>query len=121
MTDEDIVREPGEMTPDEQLAEWVKGNSIHNNNRWYSVVDDDGKVVERRKMEGGECCPDFSCCMPSLQWTEDARRVFADADEKTRMSMLFNGLGMLINTQQTSDSGGVYLAGSIALDNETKH
>jgi len=31
------------MKKEEQLTEWVKGNSIHNK-------------------EQDECCPDFSCC-----------------------------------------------------------
>lgn len=54
------------MTPEEQVDEWVKGNSIHNNDRTYNVVDKEGNVIATKKMVGGECCPDFSCCEPSL-------------------------------------------------------
>ena len=43
------------MTSDEQLAEWVKGNSIHNQDR-------------------DECCPDFSCCDNELLAPEDERK-----------------------------------------------
>lgn len=36
------------MTPDEQLDMWLEGKSVHNPTT-------------------NECCPDFSCCVPSLQ------------------------------------------------------
>jgi len=38
------------MKPNEQLAKWVNGESIHNKER-------------------DECCPDFSCCNYA-QWLE---------------------------------------------------
>lgn len=51
------------MTSDEQLQEWLKGNSIHNDTR-------------------NECCPDFSCCKPELLASEDERNQFVEAHKK---------------------------------------
>lgn len=87
---------PGEMRPEEQVDEWVKGNSIHNNNRWYSVVDDSGKITERLKMKDGECCPDFSCCSPHLLWDEQTRKLFKNADHGIRMKMMGGAVQALI-------------------------
>ena len=57
-----------------QLAEWVKGNPIHNDER-------------------DECCPDFSCCEPELLAPKKTREAFQRADENGRMSMLMGFLG----------------------------
>lgn len=47
-----------------------------------------------------ECCPDFSCCTPSLLMTVAARQRFLEAhlsgDDKTRSSMLLMCLGELL-------------------------
>lgn len=67
------------MTPDEQLAEWVKGNSIHNPTR-------------------DECCPDFSCCKPALKWDEKERRVFAE-NKAVRNDMLAYSLATLLKSE----------------------
>ena len=60
------------ITSDEQLAWWVAGKLVHN--------------------EGGECCPDFSCCQPDLLASVKERKAFQrahqNADEETRMAML---------------------------------
>lgn len=50
------------MTREAQLALWVDGESVHNG---------------ASEMEG-ECCPDFSCCLPSVGWTIEKRREFAE-------------------------------------------
>ena len=71
------------MTPDEQLELWLKGESIHNHERWYDVVDDKGIIVSRKRMEGGECCPDFSCCNGGIMVDKEIREVFVAAS-KTR-------------------------------------
>lgn len=42
------------MTPNEQLELWVRGKSVHNDER-------------------DECCPDFSCCSPELLAPEHER------------------------------------------------
>lgn len=78
------------MTSDEQLAAWLKGESIHNTDR-------------------DECCPDFSCCCPELLADEAVRRAFVNGDEKLRWSMLGIFLSKMIE-QATSDKN-VYLAG----------
>lgn len=66
------------MKPEDQLKLWVKGESVHNDER-------------------GECCPDFSCCKPYLLAPEHERKAFLEAsqkgDNKTTTSMLFEFLG----------------------------
>lgn len=62
------------MKVEEQLEEWVKGNSIHNEER-------------------DECCPDFSCCKPDLLADEETRKAFCRADAETRVSILGMFLG----------------------------
>ena len=60
----------------EQLEEWIKGNSIHNKfDRIMAVVNDDGDIVSFYKLEGGECCPDFSCCQKD-GWPIEKRKKF---------------------------------------------
>lgn len=78
------------MTPDKQLEEWVKGNSLCPNDR-------------------GECCPDFSCCTPSLLADEDARIAFSNASDEERMSFFGMFLGAAINKMATGKN--VYIAG----------
>lgn len=52
-----------EAASKQQLAEWVKGNNIHNeHDRVVSVVDENDIVVGYHLLKGPECCPDFSCC-----------------------------------------------------------
>lgn len=46
-----------------QLEEWVKGNSIHNS------MDE-------------ECCPDFSCCSPELLQPLEIRKTFKEVCKK---------------------------------------
>ncbi len=64
------------MTPAEQIARWVAGEPRCPNDR-------------------GECCPDFSCCRPSLLWPEAARRAFAAAAQPEREHMLLGSLAAL--------------------------
>lgn len=66
------------MTVDEQLNEWVKGNSIHNDTR-------------------DECCPDFSCCDKNIDTPLDVRHKFSGAGEKVRMKMLSMFLGGMLS------------------------
>ena len=73
------------MAPDEQLALWVDGKAVHNG--------------ATRKQ--GECCPDFSCCMPGMMWPEDRRKAFAAADDETRERMLLGGLSGLMDYTET--------------------
>lgn len=72
------------ITQQQQLEQWVIGNSVH---RYDGTLD-------------GQCCPDFSCCMPELKASDEARAEFARAvrehEVDTREGMLgvFRGLMM---------------------------
>lgn len=61
------------MTPDEQVIKWIAGESIHNKER-------------------NECCPDFSCCEPTLLAALCERKEFKDAldtgNDYKKMEML---------------------------------
>jgi len=78
------------MKPKKQLELWVKGESVHNDER-------------------GECCPDFSCCKPYLLAPKHERKAFLEADQKgdskTTTSMLYEFLG------RSFASPDVYVAG----------
>jgi len=77
------------MTVDEQLAEWLKGNPIHNDDR-------------------DECCPDFSCCEPLLLADQRTRQAFVDADWDTRYKMLMMFLS--VGCSQMAESSKIYIA-----------
>ncbi len=80
------------MKPEEQIAEWVKGNPIHN-------------------QETDECCPDFSCCTGKIA-PKAVRERFAKAyyekDEETQNEMLMMFLGNALSDLEVN----VYIAGS---------
>jgi len=80
-----------EMTPDEQLAEWVKGNSIHNDTT-------------------GECCPDFSCCQPKLGIPIEQRLLFQRSGQRVRYEMLGMFLGAAIAGLTEGKEMKVYIA-----------
>ena len=67
------------MTHLEQLEAWQRGVAIH------------------QVSNGGQCCPDFSCCRPELLAPQDVRDVFVEAykqgheDGTTRVLMTFLG------------------------------
>jgi hypothetical protein len=61
------------MTPDEQLALWVEGESFHNGDP---------------KDPQSECCPDFSCCKPELLQPVEVRRAFVAASDRERHKFL---------------------------------
>ena len=50
------------MTDDEQISDWVAGNSRHNPDK-------------------DECCPDFSCCQTHYKAPLDERILFRDRPE----------------------------------------
>lgn len=68
------------MTNREQLDRWVAGESVHNG----------------ATPEVGECCPDFSCCIPDTNTPQEAKEAFRDAflsgDEKKAMGFLMGFL-----------------------------
>jgi len=75
------------MKPSEQLQRWVDGDPVHNNEHPAGI-------------EGGECCPDFSCCKPELLAPPEVRQAFKKAhdegDDATVRQMLAGFLGALI-------------------------
>ena len=77
------------MKTDEQLNEWVKGNSVHD-------------------AERDECCPNFSCCQKHYKAPQEERILFRDRPE-LREKMLIGFLGAAL-----AESGkDVHVAGSI--------
>lgn len=80
------------MTSDEQLAGWLAGEPSCPN-------------------DAGECCPDFSCCQPSLLADETVRRRFKEATDEERHAMLFGFLGAAMALMTDGD---VYVAGDPA-------
>lgn len=77
-----------------QLNEWVAGRS------WHNPFAPGGTEPDP---QGGECCPDFSCCGSPIA-PEATRIAFAKADDELRSSMLFSFLGNLVGKN-------VYVAG----------
>lgn len=99
-----------------QLDEWVKGNSVHNNISPISgVVDSDNNIVGYFQCEGGECCPDFSCCSGD-GWPIDKRKKFVElhrmGNEEACHAMLFGSLSALVN-EIPLETDKVYIAGQI--------
>lgn len=82
------------MTCEEQLAEWVKGNPIHNTGR-------------------DECCPDFSCCQPELLAPLEVREKFAKADDEARMGFLMHFMGAAVSkaSELSATKPKVYISG----------
>lgn len=80
------------MTPNEQLAKWVEGESIHNKER-------------------DECCPDFSCCQPGLLVPKRLRVAFLEGDEEERMKMLGGFLGQVMSKATENKGKKVYIGG----------
>lgn len=66
------------MNAKEQLALWVKGESVHNDEAYYRVEYEDGTTSELIPIKGGECCPDLSCCGAPLADLAD-REAFVEA------------------------------------------
>lgn len=78
------------MTSDEQLNEWVNGNSIHNHER-------------------DECCPDFSCCQSHYMASEAEKALFRDRPD-LRHEMLMGFLSAAINARVDAS---IHVAGSV--------
>jgi len=83
------------ITLEEQLRRWVAGDSVHRlgqqthanlrrvGSRWRCA--DCGTTGDLAALRAaicptpeGECCPDFSCCRPSLAIPLDERAAIAD-------------------------------------------
>lgn len=78
------------MTCNEQLVAWVRGRSLHNEDR-------------------DECCPDFSCCRPELLAPLGERERFLAADDDGRHGMLIVFLGRALARLPGEET--VYVAG----------
>ncbi len=88
-----MVRLVGEvMTPDEQLAGWLEGNSSCPNDR-------------------GECCPDFSCCQSDLLVDKQTRQAFINGDDEVRLSMCGMFLGQAFAKATELKDVKIYIAG----------
>ena len=105
------------MTVDEQLNAWVNGESLHNHDKVIDVVDENDQVLYTEKVYGGECCPDFSCCEPHLQWPKELRQKFKDATEEVRGEMLMMSLQQMIqsNVKPGTDTPTVHVVGDVAI------
>ena len=70
------------MKPTEQVNLWVKGHSMHN-----PVTED--------------CCPDFSCCIPSIETPLETKLQYQEAlendDEPAMRRLLFSFVTELLN------------------------
>ncbi len=98
-----------------QIEEWVKGNSIHNPlSSICAVVDNDGNIVGYIDFnEGGECCPDFSCCNGGQGWSLEKRQKFKElydaGNTEACHEMLFSTLTHI--SELTGNS--IYVSGQI--------
>lgn len=83
------------MDSKDQLEKWLKGESIHNK-------------------KSDECCPDFSCCIPSLLAPEEERKKFATAyynnDEENMYSMLLDFLEKMIANHTELKDANIHIA-----------
>jgi hypothetical protein len=78
-----------------QLKEWQAGRPWHN--PWSP-----GSTEAKYGKYDGECCPDFSCCMPDMLWPQTARDAFVSAGEETRSRMLFGSLSSLTSSSDAT-------------------
>jgi hypothetical protein len=79
------------LTPERQLEEWRKGNSLCPNTR-------------------DECCPDFSCCKPELLAPQEVRDAYCTGTRDQQLKLLGSFLGGLVGTMDED----VYIAGADA-------
>lgn len=82
------------ITHEDQIRRWIDGDSVHRVFTQEVSSDDGARIVEVREAEG--CCPDFSCCQPSLQATIEVRQAFATSSERDRIRMLGAFLGAAV-------------------------
>jgi hypothetical protein len=67
-----------------------------------------------------ECCPDFSCCEPSLLWPLEKRQLFVDSNEDARLELMFGSLFDAIALATKGKDTNVHIAGLVSPD-ETVH
>lgn len=72
-----MPHDPSEpLTPERQLEQWQKGNSLCPNTH-------------------GECCPDFSCCNRKLLASQEVRDAYVAGTQEGRERLLGQFLGAL--------------------------
>lgn len=86
---------------DYQLREWAEGRPWHN---YWSPIDGEGDPTNKAH---GECCPDFSCCVPESIWPRERRYSFVEAGDEQRYKMLFGALTNLVEGHDVYVAGGV--------------
>lgn len=108
-SDEEVERINNEYDKanEEQLIQWMNGNPTHNKTPKIIIqIDNKGNVINHDYLEGGECCPDFSCCEPSLLWPLDQRILFMQ-----RKDLRSNMLMMSLHSLAASKGKAIYIAG----------
>lgn len=65
-----------------QLDNWIKGINEHTKDLPNGIEP--------------ECCPDFSCCQPELEWSLELKQRFLKASSEDRETMLLNSLFNMI-------------------------
>jgi len=85
------------MSPEEQLNQWLVGNSIHNDER-------------------GECCPDFSCCKKELLADKRTREVFCASNDTIRHQMLIMFLGSALALATADKNTKVYISEGLDIE-----
>jgi len=83
------------MTHGEQLRLWLKGNSVHN-------------------VETNECVPDFSCCIPECEASQEDKLTFCEAWVGGRYDIT-DGMMKLFMSKMIIERGldqyGIYVTG----------
>ncbi len=85
----------GMSSVDEQLDLWVSGRSVHDT-------------------EADQCCPDFSCCQPTLLAPQHEREAFARLSQEDRMPILgtFLARAFQFGVELMGSDKKIYIAGS---------
>lgn len=108
--EQQAMRVAYQKAADAQLQSWLEGKPVHHNaSMVIEVVDEDGNVVDIRIQEGGECCPDFSCCKPELLAPLEARQRYVAASQAEREGMLMGFLGGML----AGEGVDVHIAGPV--------
>lgn len=75
-----------------QLKSWLAGKPVHDH-------------------VNNQCCPDFSCCVPSLLVDQSTRETFCRGTEEVRMAMSSMFLGAVIGELPADKILRVHLVG----------
>lgn len=86
-----------------QLKSWLAGQPWHN---YWSP----GATEPTFSKSGGECCPDFSCCVNNM-WPQEMRKKFVEGSDDDRSAMMADALGYFVKKH-----GAVVVTGSLKDD-----